>query len=289
MNRKKTANLCMSLIMAFNTMLSDITVFAEGEEVPAAEEVTEAADQEELDVLTESPAPDFENAEEENSTAEDTVSEDQSSETEETDQAAEEIQTETFTEMPEVSDETEPVIENETDGSSEVYATPVSDFSYTVLGNEVYIEGYLGNASEVVIPSQIKGYPVTTLFYFGESSSVRSVTIPETMTGFSFESGNILKGCPNLTTIKVDPSNPKFDSRNNSNAVIEKETNTLVLGCKGTVIPDTVTRIGDNAFDGCRTLSAIRIPESVTEIGYAAFEYCTSLKSVVIPDSVVKI
>lgn len=45
-------------------------------------------------------------------------------------------------------------------------------------------------------------------------------------------------------------------------------------------IPDSVTYIGDAAFEGCTSLTSITIPDSVTEIGAFAFSYCTSLKTV---------
>ena len=55
------------------------------------------------------------------------------------------------------------------------------------------------------------------------------------------------------------------------------------------VIPVSVTKIGDYAFDGCESLQSIVIPESVTEIGDGAFMYCKSLQSIVIPNSVTEI
>ena len=52
------------------------------------------------------------------------------------------------------------------------------------------------------------------------------------------------------------------------------------------VIPNSVTEIGGNAFEGCSELSAIEIPNSVNKIGYAAFRNCKALKSVTIPSNV---
>lgn len=55
------------------------------------------------------------------------------------------------------------------------------------------------------------------------------------------------------------------------------------------VIPNSVTRIKENAFDGCSSLTSIIIPNSVTEIEEYAFWGCNRLTSIIIPNSVVKI
>ena len=54
-------------------------------------------------------------------------------------------------------------------------------------------------------------------------------------------------------------------------------------------IPESVTSIGDAAFEDCSSLQSITIPASVTSIGDSAFEDCSSLQSVTIPDSVTSI
>ena len=75
---------------------------------------------------------------------------------------------------------------------------------------------------------------------------------------------------PSLASIVVDKNNPVYDSRNNSNAIIETATNTLVSGCKTTVIPNSVTSIGSWAFS-MNDLTSVTIPDSVTSIGSWAF------------------
>ena len=54
-------------------------------------------------------------------------------------------------------------------------------------------------------------------------------------------------------------------------------------------IPNSVTSIGDNAFEYCTALTSITLPNSVTSIGYDAFYMCSSLTSVNIPNSVTSV
>ena len=89
-----------------------------------------------------------------------------------------------------------------------------------------------------------------------------------------------------LAQVAWESGNLKYDSRNNCNAIIETATNTLIVGCKTTVIPESVTEIHDFAFNGCRDLTSVEIPDSVSKIGGWAFNGCRDLTSVEIPDSV---
>ena len=91
----------------------------------------------------------------------------------------------------------------------------------------------------------------------------------------------------NFSGIVVDPENPNYDSRNDCNAIIAASTNELTTGCKNTVIPNTVTAIGKNAFKGITGMTSIEIPDSVVSIGDNAFGFCFDLTGdLVIPNSV---
>ena len=83
-----------------------------------------------------------------------------------------------------------------------------------------------------------------------------------------------------LKSLTISPDNPKYDSRNNCNAVIETATNTLVIGTNATVIPPTVTTIAERAFYFCRTLRSITIPDDVESLDQWAFTCCPALDSV---------
>ena len=121
---------------------------------------------------------------------------------------------------------------------------------------------------------------------FDFCTALTSITIPNSVISIGYDA---LRGCTSLTSITVDKNNKVYDSRNNCNAIIETATNTLICGCKNTVIPDSVTGIGDSAFAYCTGLTSVTIPNSVTSIGESAFADCTGLTSITIPNSVTSI
>ena len=87
-------------------------------------------------------------------------------------------------------------------------------------------------------------------------------------------------GCSSLERIEVDEANTVYDSRENCNAIIHTSTNELVVGCKNSKIPNSVTSLGDDCFSGCSSLTSITIPNSDTSLGDYCFEGCSSLTSI---------
>ncbi len=176
----------------------------------------------------------------------------------------------------------------------------VDGICYKISGNEAAVTSkgdyydmfFVGYSGSVVIPTTVTyngtTYPVTSIdeiaFYY--CTSLTSIDIPNSITKIgSFAFGN----CPVLTSIVVESGNPRYDSRNNCKAIIETADNTLIAGCKNTIIPNSVTVIGDYAFEGCYGLTNIVIPNSVTSIGNKAFYNCDGLTSINIPNSVTAI
>ena len=148
---------------------------------------------------------------------------------------------------------------------------------------------YNGSATEVSISESVtyEGvvYSVTSLgeYCFYYCSFLTSINIPSSVTSLGRW---CFYGCSSLTSIVVDAGNSVYDSRENCNAVIETESNTMICGCAGTVIPSSVTSLGGVCFYGCSSLTSINIPSSVTSLGGWCFMDCSSLTSINIPSSV---
>ena len=144
------------------------------------------------------------------------------------------------------------------------------DYSYD--DNISHIFG--SQVTEYIIGNKVKGIGN---YAFYNCSSLTSVTIPNSVTSIG---DNAFRDCKSLSNIVVDKNNTKYDSREDCNAIIETATNTLILGCQNTTIPNSVTSIRSYAFYGCSSLTSVTIGESVTSIGDDAFYKCSSLTSI---------
>lgn len=150
------------------------------------------------------------------------------------------------------------------------------------IGSEAF-EACVGFSGALVIPNSVTA--IGDYAFSGCNSFTGTVTISSSVNAIG---DNIFYLCNNLEHIMVDPENAVYDSRNNCNGIIETATNTLITGCKHTVIPNTVVSIGNYAFGGCN-MTSISIPNSVTKLGYGVFNWCSNLTAIVIPSSVTKI
>lgn len=150
---------------------------------------------------------------------------------------------------------------------------------YEIKGGKVTITDYDGYASNVVIPSKIEGYPVTSI---GEEafsyydSCLENITIPDSVTSIGAKA---FEDCASLESIEFPDSvtsiGPKAFEDCDSLEIVK--------------IPDTITSIGSQAFYECENLKSVVIGDGVKKINHRTFAYCNNLKSVVIGDGVTSI
>ena len=118
-------------------------------------------------------------------------------------------------------------------------------------------------------------------YAFDGCSSLRAIHFPATINSFT---PMAFRYCYSLDTITVHPANPKYDSRNNGNAVFLTASNTLHFGCRKSVIPAETQSIGSEAFYCCRGLQSVSLPIGLQSIQNSAFYNCDSLETVVLPE-----
>ena len=159
------------------------------------------------------------------------------------------------------------------------------------IGDKAFLNCY--QLTNIAIPDSV--ISIGDEAFFG-CFNITSIIIPKNVTNIGKRvlavdiiSSSILAGVggSKLQELIVDINNPNYYSE--GNCIIEKSTDTVILGCKTSIIPSTVTNIGAYAFYNCSGLKSITIPDGVTNIGEFAFYRCTELTSITLPDSVIDI
>ena len=131
--------------------------------------------------------------------------------------------------------------------------------------------------TSITIPNSLAS--ISNYTFYG-CSGLTSLYIPQSVTSIGDYS---FSECYGLTSIEVEEGNPKYDSRDNCNAIIVTAANRLILACSNTVIPNSVTSWSDGAFQNCVSFS---LPEGFETITHNMFINCTHLETIKIPGSV---
>jgi len=206
--------------------------------------------------------------------------------------------------------------------SSLGYIAEISDpaeadnFRYVVSGGKAFIQKYLGNEANVVVPSYIEHYPVYQINHhaFADNNTIETLTFSEGI--YSMESQAVYKcinlkavhypstmivssygytslttvptDCYNLATITVAEGNPYIKV---ADGILYTADMKIVLQCPAQCVGDKitvangVTEIGNEAFANCINVKSVKLPDTVEFIGYWAFCSANNLESIEMPDS----
>lgn len=183
-------------------------------------------------------------------------------------------------------------------------ATDNSAFTYVNHGDSIEITGFDNSVSDVVIPSEIEGLPVTAIsvgaFYL---STITSIEVPDSVTsigemaflgctslksvklstGVAKIDKNAFGSCSALQEIQVAKDNPNFSSLNG--VLYSKKQDTLVIypaakADAAYIIPSGVTSVAMYAFSENPYLETLTIPNSLIKVGDSAFYNCKNLRAV---------
>lgn len=132
----------------------------------------------------------------------------------------------------------------------------------------------------VIIPNTVTSIGDCAFF---DCSSLQQITIPDSIIQIGDAAFN---NCSKLILIS---ESPRFSVQNG--LLIDTQYNKIISYTNkynNLIIPNSVTSIGDFAFEHCSSLQQITIPDSVTSIGDWVFSECESLKQIIIPKNSVE-
>ena len=167
--------------------------------------------------------------------------------------------------------------------------------SVTSIGNAAFVD--CSGLTELILPNSVTSIGGNA---FEGCSGLTELTLPNGVTSIGDSAFSGCSGltelilpngvrsigdfafslCSGLEKITVESGNSCYDSRDNCNSIIDTEFNTLIVGCKNSVIPNSVTSIGYYAFYGCSGLTELTLPDSVASIGDGAFICCSDLSKI---------
>ena len=179
-------------------------------------------------------------------------------------------------------------------------------FNISTNNGTISINSYTGSTNAVTIPAISFGLSVTALAAgaFQNLQSLTGVSIPNSVTNigaFAFQGCDGLtnvtvpaqvntigiwafSNCRSLTNLIVTPGNAWYSS---VNGVLFNHAQTALIqypaGKTGSyTVPNGVTSIGNQAFDGSTHLTSVAIPATVTNISDQVFQYCINLTNITV-------
>ena len=155
--------------------------------------------------------------------------------------------------------------------------------SLTSIGNKAFYN--CRNLTSLNIPNGVTDIGDMA---FAGCSGLTYINIPESVISIGKQ---VFLDCSDKLNIEVSLKNNNYSSIDG--VLFNKDQTEIIKYAKDGIqpdyiIPSSVIRIGDYAFQGCDNLISVTIPNSVTSIGSLAFN-CFGLSSIIIPDSVTEI
>ena len=167
----------------------------------------------------------------------------------------------------------------------------IADWEYTEEDDgTITITSYKGTDTTVIIPNSINGKKVKklsgTIPSGGYHTGYFSIWNEEIRNGNEHDNASFgyCKGQDTITKVIISPGIEEIESGDVLYGVFTYST-----ALEEIIIPDTVVKMGQGTFWGCKELKKVNIPKKVDTISKHTFVHCTNLESITIPSNVITI
>lgn len=116
-------------------------------------------------------------------------------------------------------------------------------------------------------------------------TAIESVYIPQNVVNIG---KNPFCKCSKLKRILVSSKNSQYYSEDSRNMIIEFQTEKIIVGCNGSIMPSWAKSIGEYAFAFC-DMKTIELPSYLETIENNAFYACNNLEEVICPENLMSI
>ncbi|MBR6230706.1 MAG: leucine-rich repeat protein [Lachnospiraceae bacterium] len=176
---------------------------------------------------------------------------------------------------------TEPVLlEPETANRTVTLPTDAGVLTFTLYDDHAAVTDYVGYDTEIDIPSEAEGLPVTkigdgvfgkfVLYSINGHTPAKAIHLPDTLTSI----GNYaFRNCVELESLELPAGLTEIGEMAFENCVLLENVE----------IPDTVEKIGPYAFAKCTALKTLKLPENVQSIGKGLTAMCDELEEIILP------
>lgn len=159
-------------------------------------------------------------------------------------------------------------LESNDPGERTQYSTPEGTLSFRVHKEEATVTGYTGDDTDLEIPSEVDGKPVTAIESLGNGGgSIRRLILPDSVT--LVEDG----ACRYMSSLEE----VTFPS---SLQEIGMQAFYHCSSLQKIDLPDSLKNVGAEAFDSCKALQSVSLPSSCAHIGKGAFFHCDQLAEI---------
>ena len=168
----------------------------------------------------------------------------------------------------------------------------IADWEYTEEDDgTITLTSYKGTDTTVIIPNSINGKKVKKLSGDTTGSTAShaqyfSIWNKSICNGNEYDNASFgyCKGQDTITKVIISPGIEEIESGGVYDGVFTYST-----ALKEIIIPDTVVKMGQSTFWGCKELKKVNIPKKVDTISKKTFVHCTNLESITIPSNVTSI